>query len=121
MAKNLKYSGDAYTLDVACTAPTTPASGDPVLVGVLPGVALTDERADGKTTVQFRGVFNLSVEGVNNAGNSAVAVGDAIYYEAGEDPVLNKDSVSGVLFGIALGTVGSGLTATIPVLLKSGC
>lgn len=114
MAKN-RARIDGRTISAAATQPATPVSGDPVLVGQIPGVALTDERADGTVTVDTAGVYNLSVKGENNAGNSAVAVGDLLYYEAGQTPPVNKDNVAGVRFGYALGTVGSGATATIPV------
>ena len=114
MAQNLQMNDGRY-ISAAATAPAAPDSGDPVLVGQIPGVALTDEDAAGNTTIDLGGVYMLSVEGVNNAGNSAVAVGDIIYYETGETPPLNKDNVAGVRFGYALGTVGAGLTATIAV------
>lgn len=114
MAKN-RVLAVGNRLSAAATVPTTPVSGDPVLVGQLPGVALTDERADGTTSIQTDGVFNLSVKGENAGGNSAVAVGDIIYYEAGQTPPLNKDATNGVRFGYALATVGSGATATIAV------
>jgi predicted RecA/RadA family phage recombinase len=106
---------DGDQLYVTCTQPATPKSNDPVLVGQLPGVALADEQADGKTSVKFNGVANLSVKGENNSGNSAVANGDILYYETGQTPPVNKDATAGVRFGYALGTVGSGATATIPV------
>lgn len=114
MASNMVLHWTETREDVV-TAPTTPSSGDPVMYGVQPGVALTDENAAGLTTYAIDGVFNLSVAAVNNGGNSAVAEGDAIYYEAGQTPVLNKDSVSGVRFGTARGVITSGSTATIPV------
>jgi predicted RecA/RadA family phage recombinase len=98
---------------LTCTDPATPASGDPVLCGQIPGVALAAEDAAGVTTVALDGVFNLSVQGTTGS-NSAVAAGDAIYYVTGNTPKLSKTS-SGVLFGYALGTVSSGATATIPV------
>lgn len=113
MAKNRVYA-EARQLSVAVTDPATPVAGDPVVVGQLPGVALTDERADGTTTVAFEGVFNLSVRGVDGAGNSAVAVGDILYYVAADTPKLSKKN-TGVRFGYALGTVNAGATATIPV------
>ncbi len=103
------------SLVVTCSAPTTPASGDPVLCGQIPGVALTAENADGTTTIACDGVFNLSVKGENAGGNSAVAAGDILYYEAGQTPPVNKDATNGVRFGYALGAVTSGATATIPV------
>jgi predicted RecA/RadA family phage recombinase len=102
-------------ISAVCSAPATPASGDPVLIGQIPGVALTAERADGTTSVKTNGVYDLSVKGENAGGNSAVAVGDILYYEAGQTPPLNKDATNGVRFGYALETVGSGATATIQV------
>ena len=116
MATNRKYESGKQ-LAVACTAPATPSSGDPVLFGQRPGVALTDEDAAGLTTVQFDGVFDLSVQAVNNGGNSAVAAGDKLYYEAGQTPVLNKDNVSGVFFGYAKEAILEGATATIEVIV----
>src|SRR5262249_9269036 len=114
MSTNILYE-DGEALSLVCTAPTTPAAGDPVLIGQLPGVALTAERTDGTTSVKLNGVANLSVKGENNGGNSAVAIGALLYYEAGQTPPINKDSVAGVRYGYALGTVGSGATATIAV------
>lgn len=114
MATNRRFEkGD--NLLIAATTPATPVSGDPVLVGQIPGVALTDEDASGKSSIQFNGVFRLSVKGENNAGNSAVAVGDILYFEAGQTPPVNKDNVAGVRFGYALEAVNSGATATIQV------
>lgn len=116
MATNITFeSGDQ--LDVVCSQPAAPAANDPVLVGQIPGVALTNERADGTTTVKFNGVAELSVKGETNAdAGSAVAVGDILYYDAADaDPVkVNKDT-TGVRFGYALGAVGAGATAVIPV------
>jgi len=113
MAKNRKYES-GRKLAVACTHPATPTSGSPVRYGQLPGVALINEQADGLTTVQFDGVFNLSVKGVDGSGNSAVAEGDKLYYVDADTPVLSKKA-TGVYFGIAMGAVASGATATIPV------
>lgn len=115
MAKNRKYvEGD--NLSVVVTNPAAPVSGDPVRYGQRPGVALTDERADGTTSVQFDGVFELSVQGVDQGGNSAVAAGDILYYTDADTPKLSKKN-TGVRFGYAKGTVGSGATATIEVIV----
>ncbi len=118
MAQNFVQEGKM--INAAATHPATPASGDPVRVGEVPGVAITKEaeggNAAGECTIALEGVFNLSVQGVDGGGNSAVALGDKIYYNDADTPVLNK-KVAGKLFGKALGTVGSGLTATIPVML----
>ncbi len=121
MATNQVFDeGDALSL--TCTDPATPASGDPVLYGQLPGVALTAERTDGTTSVATEGVFLLSVKGVDGSGNAAVAAGDIIYYVTGDTPKLSKKA-TGVRYGYAVeagsnaGTVTSGGTATIPVKL----
>ena len=98
---------------------STVVSEDPVLVGEIVGVALTDYRAsDGKATVATRGVFNLSVKGVNDAGNVAVAAGDALYFVSGDTPKISKKK-SGAFFGYAMAAVTSGATATIAVLLPA--
>lgn len=113
MATN-KVHEEGDHLSLVCTDPTTPASGGPVRCGQIPGVALTDERADGTTSVQTDGVFNLSVKGIDGGGNSAVAVGDLLYYVDADTPKLSKKT-SGVRFGYALAAVSSGATTTIPV------
>lgn len=117
MAKNQAFR-DGRFLALAATDPATPASGDPVLVGQIPGVALTDEGDGGNaattTSVDTAGVYNLSVKGVDQSGDSAVAVGDIIYYVTADTPKLSKKN-TGVRFGYALGTVGSSQTDTIAV------
>lgn len=118
MATNTIFS-PTKTLSLVCTYPTTPASGDPVLCGQIPGVALIDEgdSVSGETTVALDGVFDLSVKAEAVGGNSAVAVGDILYYEAGQTPPVNKDATNGVRFGYALEAITSGATATINVLV----
>lgn len=113
MAKNVVYMW-TKTRPLTCTDPTTPASGDPVLCGQIPGVALGAEDSAGLTTVALDGGFDLSVKGVDGSGNAAVAAGDAIYYVTADTPKLSKKT-SGVLFGYALAAVSSGATATITV------
>lgn len=113
MAKNRNYEHGTQ-LDLVATDPATPASGDPVIVGQIPGVSLTAERSDGGTTVQMDGVFTLSVKGVDAGGNSAVAVGDILYYVSADTPKISKKA-TGVRFGYALAAVTSGATASIPV------
>ncbi|GII87069.1 hypothetical protein Ssi03_50590 [Sphaerisporangium siamense] len=112
MATNTEHMW-TKSLSVPCTAPTTPNSGDPVLYGQLPGVALIDEQADGLTTIALDGVFRLPVKGETTT-NAAVNAGDILYYDSG---VINKDSSNGVRFGYALDAVASGATTTIGVLV----
>lgn len=106
-------------LSLVCSQPATPASGDPVLVGQIPGVALVDEgeggNATGETTIQTDGVWDLTVEGANGAGNVAVAVGDILYYDSAATIKINKDNTNGVRFGYALEAVSSGANAVIRV------
>lgn len=117
MSKNDVYLPAPDTLNAVCSAPTTPASGDPVMIGQIPGVALRAEDAAGNTTVAIKGVFTLSVKGEGAAGNAAVAVGDILYYEAGQTPPVNKDATNGIRYGYALEAVTSGATTSIKVLL----
>lgn len=120
MAKNI-VDRAADRIAVVVTDPATPASGDPVVAGQLPGVALTNKNTtDNLTTVQTNGSALLSVKGVTTAAaGSAVAVGDIIYYVPGNTPKLSKavGDAGAVRFGYALATVGSGSTATIEVKL----
>jgi len=115
MATNKKFErGDQLSLVV--TDPASPVSGDPVRFGDKVGVALTDERTDGTTSVDFAGVYALSVKGVNGGGNSAVALGDALFYVDGDTPKISKKA-TGTPVGIALEAVLSGATSTIQVRL----
>ena len=121
MATNIKrYLQQHFALPVVVTNPTAPVSNDPVRYGELTGLALTDEGEGGnlatETTVEF-GAFiaDLSVKGIDDSGNSAVAVGDTIYYVDADTPKLSKKA-SGYFFGFAMETVGSGSTGTINVL-----
>lgn len=114
MAKN-RVLDQARYLTAAATQPATPVSGDPVLIGQIPGVAQIDERPeDGKVTVDTGGSYLLSVRGVDGVGNSAVADGDILYYVAADAVKLSKKD-TGVRFGYARGAVASGATSTIEV------
>lgn len=93
----------------------------PVTIGNLeiPGVSLAATVANTNWCPVRVGfpvrVIALSVTGKDQAaGNEAVAIGDIIYYDAGE---LNKDETNGTCFGIALNTVSAGASTVIPVLL----
>lgn len=118
MAKNMTRD-DIYRVNVVVTDPTTPTSGAPVRYGLMTGVALTDEGGGGniatETSVDFGPrEWDLSVKGINDAGNSAVAVGDAIFYVDADTPKLSKKS-SGYFFGFANEAVVSAATTTIKV------
>ena len=109
-------------LSLTCTHPASPSSGDPVRIGNLIGVALTDERTAGDTTVDLEGVYDISVKAEDDDGNSAVVIGDKLYYvDADVDDgtgYLNK-KVTGYFAGIALEAITSGTTSTINVRVGS--
>ncbi len=116
MATNFVQDGKTLYLETAASA----ESGAPMVLGdFLPAVLLIDADSDdsNKATVQTEGVFDLSVQAVDDDGNSAVSKYDALYYTSGDDPVLSKKS-SGKFFGVALETVTSGATSTINVRLQ---
>lgn len=114
MAKNTVYMW-SHSLPLVCSQPATPQSGDPVVCGQIPGVALTAEDSNGVTTVALNGVFDLSVKGETTT-DAAVAVGDILYYDAAATPhKINKDNTNGIRFGYAMAAVASGATTTIPV------
>lgn len=89
-------------------------SGDPLVLGGLPCVALEDRGAmiAGQATVQFDGAFDLDVEGKNKAGEKAIEVGDILFMKGG---VVNVNNEEGVRFGYALAPVVKNKKETIPV------
>jgi T5SS/PEP-CTERM-associated repeat protein len=111
------YVAEGNILDLTNGSGSAWNSGDPVLVGQLAGVAALNIANGASGAVSVKGVFDLSVKAIDAGGNSAVAVGDAIYYTAGDTPKLNKKA-TGVLFGHALEAIASGGTDTINVRLK---
>lgn len=126
MATNIRHR-PGYELAVDLTNPTSGvSSGDPVRFGERTGIALTDqgETSSGldstDTSVYFGPcVAEVSVKGVDDSGNSAVAVGDSIYYVDADTPKLSKKA-SGYFFGFAMATVSSGATSTIEVAKVDG-
>jgi len=65
-------------------------------------------------------VYELSVKGVNDSGNSAVSAGDQLYYvdnDIGDGSGFLSKKNSGYFFGFALEAVSSGSTSTIKVLV----
>jgi predicted RecA/RadA family phage recombinase len=95
------------------------AARSAVVVGKIPGVALTATGSSGTTTatVALEGVYNMSVV-ANNGGATTIAIGDIIYHTGNNGaPVLNVNS-GGTRWGYALdANSGSGTTTTIRVLI----
>jgi hypothetical protein len=123
MATNRVYKRADY-LGVVPTDPTLPLSGMACRFGERPGVveaASAAGTAGGTVSVAFVGEYNLSVQAFTTGGTapSAVALGDILYYtDSGGTAagVLNKLSTAH-RFGYAAGTIASGGTATIPVIV----
>ena len=93
-------------------------SGDFVVYGQMFGVALTDyEVASDSFVLDVCGGHNLPVLAEDNAGNSAVDIGDWIYWDATAG-LLNKDATDGDPVGQALEAITAGETATICVVLR---
>lgn len=106
-------------LSVVCSHPAVPVSGEPVRYGQMSGVAVTDERADGTTTVDFgMRVWDLSVD---DDGGGGIAVGDPVYFHdaATGVPASHLNNVAAAMdayFGIALEVVAGNATTVINVL-----
>jgi hypothetical protein len=116
MATNRVQSRGRYlTLGTA----TGLTSGTPYCVGQISGVIQSDVGTVSPYTgvLDTEGVYTLLVDGIDGDGNSAVAVGDIIYWVTANTPKLSKVA-TGVRFGYALGAVSSGVhTTSIPVKL----
>jgi predicted RecA/RadA family phage recombinase len=112
MATNIKYE-PGWSLNLTCTKPDKPNSGDPVRIGNLTGIALTDEDAAGKTAVNT-GPF-VAKFAVKANGGAGIAIGAPIWYHDDATPVLDNVSAGGYYYGIALEAISAGQTATIQV------
>lgn len=110
MALNSKFAnGRKLSLPV----PAGVVSGEPVVVGALPGVAQTDRDAAGNASVDTGGAYDLSVTGTGAAAAAtAIAAGAIIYITAAR--ALNVDP-GGTRYGYALEAVAAGATAVIAV------
>lgn len=111
--RNFVQMGERLELNVG----TGKKSGDPVEVGSLIGVCVTDADANGNAVVATQGVFLLSVTANDGTNSVAVNQGDPLYFDSASG-VINKNSAN-TLFGYALQPVASGATATIEVKLAA--
>lgn len=99
---------------VCLPVPEGTKSGDPLVLGAMPCVALIDRNPDGEASIDRGGAYRLSVEGKNKAGEKAIEVGDIIYLKGGKLGVNNEE---GVRFGYALDPVVKGATTVIRVAI----
>lgn len=107
MAKNEVYEdGDSIPIAV----PATVVSGDPVVVGEIVGVAVTDRDANGLITLRRKGVFSLTVTG-------AIGLGAVVYavVAGGLVTSLTATASGNTRFGLA-GAAQAG-TGSIPVII----
>ncbi len=111
MAQNYRYK-PGYKRSVACTNPAAPDSEDPVRLGILTGIATTDEDTDGNTSVDF-GPF-IAEFSVTATTYNIVAGVTPLYYHDGTPGTLSNVK-SPYFFGIALEAITAGSTATIDV------
>jgi len=112
MAKNINYT-PGWRKNYVCTKPDKPVSGDPVRIGNMTGIALTDEDAAGKTVVD-KGPFSAKFT-VKDNGVAGIGVGDTIWYHDDQDPVLDNVPAGGYYFGMAEEAIAAGQTAIIEV------
>jgi predicted RecA/RadA family phage recombinase len=90
MAKNQKYTN---ALHIKLTAPYDVASGDPVRIGSVCGIAQTTAAAGEKVTVWLDGSHVINVTG-------ATAEGDPVYITP--TGAVNRTATGNYLFGVAL-------------------
>jgi predicted RecA/RadA family phage recombinase len=108
MAKNRVYSGSMKTRTLPVLAGVV--SGGPVIVGMMPGVALDDRDANGNATVQLDGAFNLSVTG------AIASIGLPVYITSATGALVVAPGAGIQLFGHALQTKGAGAgTITVEI------
>ncbi len=114
MAINKDFNPEFVVLPAASTY----ESGDPIRSNGLNGVCLEDSGnvTTGYATVNTEGVWDLSVQAVDDEGSTTIAAGDTIYFDSANTPSLSKRS-SGSAYGIAQEAISYGLTDTIQVFL----
>ncbi len=144
MAKNIRMPGPAQSLIVVDAVVTegpngtSPVSGDPVLIGDMPGTAINDkDSVTGLTPVRIDAhIMEAVVKGIKSSGNAAIVAMNPVFMHT--DGTLDGNSVGGVLFGYAWGNsldpatnvlgadtrtgnlVASGATTTVIRILVKG-
>lgn len=100
MAKNRVFAdGNHLTLPVLAGV----VSGSPVIVGMIPGVALTTRDSNGNASVQVgAGVFLLSVTG------ALATVGLPVYITSATGALVVAPGAGVQVFGHSLDTKGAG-------------
>src|SRR4051812_26030166 len=100
MAKNRVYE-DGEALSVPVIAGTV--SGSPVIVGMLPGVAITNRDSNGNASCKLGdGVWNVSVTG------AIASVGLPVYITSATYALVVAPGAGIQLYGHAMATKGAG-------------
>lgn len=112
-----------YALESDITHPTHTDgfvdAGDVVIAGNITGVCLNSAAAaTDKVVIDTGGIYHLSVTRADEAGNVAIAFGDAIFVAT--DATLSKKQ-TGRFFGFAMAAsvVGDGSAVVLPIWLGS--
>lgn len=112
MAKNRKFeNGDALYVSV----PAGTVSGGPVILGMLPGVALTDRDATGGASVRFgEGVYTQSVTAAGN-----ITFGQPIYITSATNALSDAAGAGKQLYGHAVSTSTGAGTKSIDIRIAN--
>lgn len=119
MSKNFVQEGKTLTfIESDLTHPTHADglvdAGDPVLVGRIPGVALTSALATtDPIAVAVQGVFDLAVAATAHG----IAKGETIHINASTAALSDNSDSTDVPFGSALEAVAAGAADTINIRL----
>lgn len=106
-----------HTDNIDIPVPSGTLAGDFVVVGRIKGVANIDRVDDGTASIARVGSFVFTAKGeIAGPTNSAIAVGDDIFYHSAATPKFNKNN-TGVYVGQALSTLASGATGNVEVML----
>lgn len=114
--RNANFIEQHAPINLKLAVPASTVAGDVVLIEEMPVYAQTDRDSDGYAicTIPCSFCETLLVYGRGNGTDSAVAIGDKLYFDAA-DGQINKDSSNGKLAGFALATVTSGSSGDILV------
>lgn len=111
MAQNYLHEG--CTLKLTNGSGAAIASGEPIFVGGIKGVALADIANNATGPVHTEGVFTLTKKA-----SLAISEGDSLFWDV--DPgEITKTAADGVFIGVAAAAAGSS-DATVNVLLVQG-
>jgi predicted RecA/RadA family phage recombinase len=112
MAKNRVYeSGDAINVPVISGT----VSGGPVIVGMLPGIALTSRDANGNASCRFgEGAYTVTVTASGN-----ITLGMPIYITSATYALTDAAGAGKQLFGHALTTSTGAGSKSIVVRIAS--